>query len=217
MINKKKISYVLIVFFVFLVPWLVYIGNIRLVGFDINFYEKEFEKYETVDNSVEITSDLISFFKMSENNEDLVKSFEKDEISHLIDVKRILYRFFFVYFLFIVLALLILFGLVFSSHNKFIKYLGTSLSLGGIFTLFLSGVFYLLTLNFDWFFVRFHELFFTGNWTFPGTSLLIKLFPQVFWIDITKKIMFNVFISANILILLGIILLLMSKYLRWDK
>jgi hypothetical protein len=37
-------------------------------------------------------------------------------------------------------------------------------------------------LDFSWFFTEFHGLFFaSGTWTFPADSLLIRLFPERFW------------------------------------
>jgi hypothetical protein len=52
----------------------------------------------------------------------------------------------------------------------------------------LCGVFVVLAAiaavtDFSWLFARFHGLFFRGGtWTFPSDSLLIRLFPQRFWI-----------------------------------
>jgi len=37
--------------------------------------------------------------------------------------------------------------------------------------------------DFEWLFTRFHGLFFTsGTWTFPADSMLIRLFPESFWV-----------------------------------
>jgi integral membrane protein (TIGR01906 family) len=46
------------------------------------------------------------------------------------------------------------------------------------------GLTALVLLNFDWFFTRFHLLFFEGEtWLFPATDTLIRLFPPKFWFD----------------------------------
>jgi integral membrane protein (TIGR01906 family) len=43
------------------------------------------------------------------------------------------------------------------------------------------GLFAAVT-DFSWFFTAFHGLFFaSGTWTFPSDSLLIRLFPERFW------------------------------------
>jgi uncharacterized membrane protein len=37
--------------------------------------------------------------------------------------------------------------------------------------------------DFEWLFTKFHGLFFTsGTWTFPADSMLIRLFPEPFWV-----------------------------------
>lgn len=37
--------------------------------------------------------------------------------------------------------------------------------------------------DFEWLFTRFHGLFFQGGtWTFPADSMLIRLFPEPFWV-----------------------------------
>jgi hypothetical protein len=41
-----------------------------------------------------------------------------------------------------------------------------------------------MLVNFDWFFVQFHEALFTGDtWLFPDSDTLIRLYPDVFWSD----------------------------------
>jgi len=48
----------------------------------------------------------------------------------------------------------------------------------------LVGLTLLVFLNFDWFFVQFHLIFFEGEtWLFPATDSLIRLFPPQFWFD----------------------------------
>ena len=67
-------------------------------------------------------------------------------------------------------------------------------------------------MDFDVAFRKFHNIFFKiGTWQFPETSKLVTLFPREFWIDIVNKIMIKVVISANILILVGILILLVVK------
>lgn len=46
------------------------------------------------------------------------------------------------------------------------------------------GLTLLVLLNFDWFFTRFHLIFFEGDtWLFMVTDSLIRLFPPQFWFD----------------------------------
>lgn len=42
----------------------------------------------------------------------------------------------------------------------------------------------IVPLQFRWFFVEFHHLFFMGDsWLFPRSDTLIQLFPEQFWFD----------------------------------
>lgn len=44
-----------------------------------------------------------------------------------------------------------------------------------------------ILLGFDRFFVRFHEVFFDGDtWRFSQTDTLLRLYPEVFWVDISR-------------------------------
>lgn len=56
---------------------------------------------------------------------------------------------------------------------------------GGALTLAVAAVLGVVMLvDFDWFFVRFHEALFTGDsWLFPFSSTLIRLYPDAFWSD----------------------------------
>ncbi len=50
--------------------------------------------------------------------------------------------------------------------------------------LLLLGLTLLVLLNFDWFFVQFHLIFFEGDtWLFAASDTLIRLFPPQFWFD----------------------------------
>ena len=62
---------------------------------------------------------------------------------------------------------------------------GRGLLAGGLLTLGMAATLGLLMLvNFDWFFVQFHEALFTGDtWLFPDSDTLIRLYPDVFWSD----------------------------------
>jgi integral membrane protein (TIGR01906 family) len=56
---------------------------------------------------------------------------------------------------------------------------------GAILTwVILVGLTLLVALNFDWFFTRFHLIFFEGDtWLFAASDTLIRLFPPQFWFD----------------------------------
>ncbi len=58
-------------------------------------------------------------------------------------------------------------------------------------------------LQFQWFFVKFHHLFFEGeSWLFPRTDTLIQLFPEQFWFNALQTWLFLV-IAESAAIALG--------------
>ena len=44
-----------------------------------------------------------------------------------------------------------------------------------------------ILLGFDRFFVRFHEIFFSGDsWQFANSDTLIRIYPEQFWVDVSR-------------------------------
>ena len=212
---NKASAWIAAVFLILLLPGFVFLANFKAVAFDIDFYEKEFSKYDTgIENEMEITSDLLYFLEQSENDEKYVAAFEKNEIRHLVDVKRVIHRFLLAFNVIGILLFILLVFVFLKDNANLIKNLGISFSLGGIFTLLICFILAGFLRNFELMFLKFHELFFAGNWMFSDGFLLIKLFPQQFWVDISHKILINVIVSANILIVAGV---LMVIYVRYKK
>lgn len=106
--------------------------------------------------------------------------FTPNEIDHLDDVRRL------IYFSRITLILsLLLLALLWFLHRrrhttfKFLKHL-KSMSLLSFWGSIIIVIFFFLFWEFA--FVSFHQLFFPqGNWAFPADSLLINLYPNIFW------------------------------------
>jgi integral membrane protein (TIGR01906 family) len=58
----------------------------------------------------------------------------------------------------------------------------------------------LILLGFDEFFTRFHEVFFSGDsWRFSSADTLIRIYPEQFWVDVSR-------IAAGLAVLQAIIL-----------
>ena len=61
-----------------------------------------------------------------------------------------------------------------------------------------------ILLGFDGFFVRFHEIFFSGDsWQFSSADTLIRIYPEQFWIDVSR-------ITAGLAVLQAIVLAALS-------
>jgi integral membrane protein (TIGR01906 family) len=61
-----------------------------------------------------------------------------------------------------------------------------------------------ILLGFDGFFVRFHEIFFSGDsWEFSNADTLIRIYPEQFWVDVSR-------ITAGFAVLQAIVLAALS-------
>ncbi len=108
-------------------------------------------------------------------------AFNEREIKHMIDVQMVTRRAFLVHWLSAGLIILGLLSLVRQPNAR--MYIAQALLSGSILTIVLLGAIGLgAALGFDWFFVKFHQVFFEGNsWLFLETDTLIQLFPEPFW------------------------------------
>ncbi|HYD02673.1 MAG TPA: DUF1461 domain-containing protein, partial [Alphaproteobacteria bacterium] len=79
------------------------------------------------------------------------------------------------------------------------------------FAIFLISIF-----AFDSVFYTFHQIFFPqGNWMFDSNTLLITLFPKVFFVDISLRIFVYAFFQS--LIFLGIGYYIRKKLKVFEK
>ncbi|MFQ6058318.1 MAG: TIGR01906 family membrane protein [Anaerolineae bacterium] len=109
--------------------------------------------------------------------------YREKEVRHLVDVRVLTGRAFATHWL---TGGLLLLSLLFLARQTQTRPLAArSLVYGSGLTLALLGVMALIVyVNFDWFFVRFHRLFFEGDsWLFDFSDTLIQVFPIPFWFD----------------------------------
>lgn len=68
-------------------------------------------------------------------------------------------------------------------HNR--ERLRRALFFGSLLTLaMVAAIIIVAVVNWEFFFVTFHQLFFqSGTWYFPTSDTLIRLFPEQFWFD----------------------------------
>jgi integral membrane protein (TIGR01906 family) len=109
--------------------------------------------------------------------------FREKELAHMADVKVVTRQAFLAHGF---LGLLIAFSLgVLLVLRDTQPRISTSLLRGSLLTIaLLVALVALVYLNFDWFFTRFHLVFFEGDsWIFNFSDTLIRLFPTRFWFD----------------------------------
>ncbi len=192
---KKLLLIVTIIIFIILL-------NFRFYVFNVGYYKEELSKIGVSNefSEKEITENLNQLVSYIKNNQPLTTSFfNEKEKQHLIDVKNLIDKTIFIFYLSLMLLIIFLY-LNKKDLKKPLLYSGISLILIPIF---------LSLINFNFIFIKFHEIFFTNDlWLLnPETDNLIKLFPKQFFINFTKKILINSLI-------IGIILVICSFFLK---
>lgn len=118
----------------------------------------------------------VSFFKGESKNLDFLTL---QEISHIQDVKNLVTR---ANLLFFISLILFLPTFLYLRKAQFIKFILRKTSLSVLLSLILLLV--INTVGFNSFFLKFHEMFFVGNYFFPSNSMLKILYPDSFFRDI---------------------------------
>lgn len=109
--------------------------------------------------------------------------YNERELSHMLDVKKLIQSMFPVWW--VLLVGLVLVGLS-SWRLKGLRYYWTAISNGGWLTIAgIVAIMIFVVLSFDSLFTDFHRLFFSGDtWLFLFSDNLIRLFPIQFWQDV---------------------------------
>lgn len=132
--------------------------------------------------------------------EDGTPLYNERELSHMVDVKKVLQGMVTAWvILLVVLVLLGLWAWRGGWMPTFLHGLGTGgkVTIGAVLVI-LAGV----AISFNWLFTAFHRIFFTGDsWLFYYSDTLIRLFPLPFW--------------SSAFILMGVLTLLGAGVLIW--
>ena len=172
----NKMKYILGI----LLTLIILLLNFRIVIFDPDFYEKiskdnlNFDKDKTIN--------LINYLK---NKEGLNKElYTEKEIIHLKDVKSLINKFVLSFYFLLIFSLLLIF--------KFYKNIYEIFFISGILTLVIILLFTFL--NFNSLFYNFHIVFFKNAfWLIDPETTLIRLFPEMFFKNFLKEILFRSF------------------------
>lgn len=174
---------------------IIIFGSLNFMIFNKGFYSSEYSKNDVYDSmpqgidADEVTADILGYFRGNEG----LEYFTHDERSHMADVKHLIDVMRFVYYGAAALTV----GLFYYMYRRFkddrigfIKMLSGSLLYSSISSmLFLVIIFLMTVFSFDLLFTMFHLVLFPqGNWIFDSSSLLMTLFPQQFFFDISLRI-----------------------------
>ena len=200
------------------VPFLLVVGNIRFVanpwfinfeynrpGFPADVYGFTLEQrtplamdglYSVVPEGTGIT--LLEQAKLP-NGE---PAFNAREIKHMQDVRVLMAKVF--PLALIIGVVLVVLAIVFRKNAAYRDVVPQGLRAGSILTLILlAGLIAYILINFDAFFLQFHELFFEGNsFAFRYDDTLIRLYPEQLWND--ASILIGVLTGVLAVVLQGI-------------
>jgi integral membrane protein (TIGR01906 family) len=200
---------VIVIISIILLVLIIFSASFFRVFFDKSFYDKSFDKHGVYDElgviGVRKTIDYLINYLTSENSEmntTSVIGFSSNEQTHLNNVWSLVHTLKIIG----IASLVVLIGLIIrlSKLKDFKDNLRRILIYGSIITLALLAIIFLLSLNFPAFFEGFHRILFPqGNYTFPSSALLIRLFPEAFFQDYAKSMMFNAAILSLIILFLG--------------
>ena len=199
----KVISYILAGIFSFCALIIIAITSVEILVYYVpNYYAYEYNKHDIprslsmeVEDLVSVTKEMTAYLKGNrENISDItatingqkdVNFFNSKEVAHMIDVKAL-----FTAAINIRLALLVLSAVILIIMAFLRQHASRIISLmmmicSGIFMLTTAILTYIISSDFDKYFIRFHEIFFDNDlWMLnPETDKLIRLVPIGFFID----------------------------------
>ena len=212
-IGKKTERKILIYISAAIITFLAFSGSLFLVLVNRGFYDKSFQEYgayakigvEGIRNTADAIIGYLAGDTADANKVSGLNPLTSKEKSHMEDVHSIFSKV--KYLSFITLALLGIILLRMRANGTFREDIRKVLKYSGIKTLIALAAVFFLSINFDWFFTRFHYLFFPqGNWQFPSDSLLIIMFPQQFFQDYVSRMFIQILIFGVVFLAAGILL-----------
>ena len=197
---------------------------------DYGWYEKEYTKYEVLDDLememddvIHVTEEMMAYLRG--NRKDLVvdtvvndeerEFFNEREKAHMVDVQNL-----FIGGLWIRRIALLIFVLAVVAMIKiradWKRLLAKSFLIGlGVFIGITAGAGLLFMSDFNKYFTMFHEIFFDNDlWLLdPRTDLLIRMLPEGFFMDMVVRIG----IIFLILLLLGVVISIIALWKQRNK
>jgi len=204
----QKKDLILLIVLTFVLFSLIFLFSYKYVLYNKGFYEEEFskngvyEKYNKAD--VDEEHDKIMEFLLTTKSIGETKMLSEQGIQHLKDVK-ILMRNIEYFSYFIVIVVFGLFAYLHFKHKKKDILFAKATLFSGIISSVVLLILYFLSRNFNWFFVKFHEIAFSNDlWLMdPEKTMLVNLYPDQFWWDAFAKIIWIVMIVSVMFVLMG--------------
>ena len=199
----KVISYILAGIFCFCVLIIIAITSVEILVYYVpNYYAHEYNKYDVprslsmeVEDLVSVTKEMTAYLKGNRENlsditatingQENVNFFNSKEVAHMMDVKALFRAAMTIRLVLLVLSaiLLIIMALLKQHPSRIISLMMMICS--GVFILGTAVLVFIISSDFDKYFIKFHEIFFNNDlWMLnPETDKLIRLVPIGFFID----------------------------------
>ena len=164
------------------------LGALQIFSFNLNFYKNHFSFAETIESKMPYVENVYGFLQ----DKNLISTdFTRSESEHMNDVKIIFSIVHIVFRISLFLFLGIGIYLIFMSESfVFLNWL-LFWSLVSLLLMLLLIIF--IVLDFGSAFIFFHELLFPQwNRSFPLNSLLIQLFPESFFVSISRYVFLSI-------------------------
>jgi integral membrane protein (TIGR01906 family) len=222
----KKISAILVVLLVGLMPIMLLLTDVQLTAYNRDYYKAEYIKYKipeyigmNIDNLMNSTEILLQYLEDKRADLDFKAEFDKGteeffsqrDKQHMVDVKGLFVKGKLmrnISFLYVVGFLLYLFWKkpFRNQLRKLAKY-GIAVTVAGVVPILILVV--LMNIDFYKYFTIFHEIFFTNDlWLLdPAADRLINIFPQDFFTDMAFSISY-LYIAELAVIMIGSLLVL---------
>lgn len=188
---------------------IIFLSSLFSMLYNLNYYDKKYEQYGVYnifskERALNATQNLFSYFQ--DNQELDMKFYNEQEKNHLYDVKILLQNAKLYYYLGTTVFWIMLILYYLFNRKELTIFFSSIMLYSGIFTvsaIIILNLIFLLT-NFDFLFLKFHEMFFTGNYAFdPAVSNMKSLFPDIFFRDIGLNIILKTFLKGLVLIVTG--------------
>ncbi|MEK6955673.1 MAG: DUF1461 domain-containing protein [Nanoarchaeota archaeon] len=194
-----------IYFTILLIPIFILLLSFKVFVYDENLYKEQFREnniYTKYNESYvnNISSNLVNYFRSKEN---LGNYYTEREKIHLEDVKILINKALKIFYILFIVLLIIFSYLL---QKKDYKTLSKILKYGGILNLIIYFIIFIVSLiNFEKFFIKFHELFFVNDyWMLSPNDILVNVFTQEFFNTILRKIITTSLILSLVFIVAGI-------------
>ncbi|WP_416197805.1 MAG: Integral membrane protein TIGR01906 [Sporanaerobacter sp.] len=180
---------------------------ISLLAFNEKYYESKYLQYNIpnstgleINELMKLTNELFDYFKGHKGEKYLKRYFNERELAHISDVKLLFDKGFLIRDISMTLFLISFTYLYLIDFNILMKTLNYS-----ICSSFLAmGILYLLLhLDFNKYFTYFHLALFNNDlWLLdPSTDIMIRIFPEEFFINIVKDIGLSFLIFMSIILI----------------